>query len=667
MAKIEIKNIDSSQEIIELLAAEYTIGRSESNSIRLNDARSSRHHARIFNKGSEYYIEDIGSANGTLVNNSKLLSNVPQRLEAGDTIMIGQSSIVISGIENAKDEIADSEFMPYSDTGLLFDTSAHELSATLDASISLAQLTPADAHDSETMAKALKRMEAMCIIAEAIGNIMKLEELMTKVIDTVFSIFPKAERSFILLKEAEVFRPVAARSRSKQQIDLKNLKISTTVLNTCTQELRSILSNNTAEDERFSEAMSIAELSIESLICSPLVINGAEVLGIIQVESASNVEEFDETDLQILTGISGQIAIAVKNISLAREIETESAQRANLQRYFSPNMVEMMLSGDINTELGGKEYEGTVFFSDIIGFTAMSEKMEAREVVANLNRYFTVMQGLIYKNKGNVDKFGGDAIMAFWSVPKHDPHDEFHAILTGIQMQCELYPFNIDLKAENIVTIYMGIGINTGDFVAGNIGSDDKIEFTLIGDNVNLAARIEARAGKTQVMCSKETYSRVAERVSAVELPAVHFKGKSEPQHTYSIRAIKTSENRLKSNIPVRIITKTDEISTDFYMLSEIAMESGNRFVSITADAEFSAGEELRFKCCLNEYHENIELTARVQSVTHKLTPAGKKLNEYLMQVLEGDNFIRIAKPGFTYITELSWDDMPRERGVEGN
>ncbi len=666
MAKIHLTTLNKSPQIIELLDNEYTIGRGDTSTIRLNDGHSSRNHAKLFFKDECYYLEDIGSANGTLLNGQKLARNSPQPLTNNDKIAIGQTELVITGIKKKPESISQSEFHAYSESGMLFNSSEYELSATIDASMSMAQLSEEDSSDSASMEKALKRMEAMCIISEAIGNIMDLSKLMTKVLDTVFGLFQKADRSFILLKEGDRYTPVAAKDRANNEINLDKLKISTTVLHTCVEEVRSLLSNSTADDDRFNEAMSIAELSIDSFICSPLVANG-DVLGIIQVEGGDGSAEFNETDLQMLTGISGQIAIAVKNISLAKDIEKESAQRANLQRYFSPNMVEMMLSGDVNTELGGKLYNGTIFFSDIIGFTAMSEKMSAEAVVANLNKYFTIMQELIYKNRGNVDKFGGDAIMAFWSVPRYVAGDELKAVLTGVQMQGALYPFNLELKADNLKTIYMGIGINTGDFVAGNIGSEDKIEFTLIGDNVNLAARIETRAGKTQVMCSRETYTRIAQDVSAVELPPVMFKGKSEPQHTYSIRAVRECTGSMTTNIPIKLHAETTEGRNDFFMLTRVYSDAGITKVIIESAYNFDRNSVIDFRCCLNEYHETITFTGRVEELTPKSSPNGIEYYIYTISNISGEKLLTILNPGFKYVTTLSWEEMSREREVEGN
>ena len=672
MAKIHIISNTAEKRTIELTREDYTIGRGENNSIRLADARSSRNHARIFSRANGLYLEDSGSVNGTFLNNHKIEPEIPVLLQNNAVITIGQTTLRLSGISSQPEPAnpQKDKFQAYSTNEILFDSSdynsEYELSSTLDASISLAQLSAVDSQNTENLLKALKRMEAMCTISAATGNIIELPKLMDKVIETVFDIFSKADRAFILLQNQTSFTPAAVRSRSCRNIPLKELKISTTILQRCTTELIAILSNSTAEDERFNNSQSITELAIDSFICAPLIAGG-EVLGVIQIEGREGTAEFDETDLQVLTGISSQIAIGVKNITLAEEIKKESARRADLQRYFSPNMVNMLLNGDLNTELGGKKFTGTVFFSDIIGFTAMSEKMPAEDVVANLNRYFNIMQDLIYRNRGNVDKFGGDAIMAFWSVPRHTTGDEAAAVRTGIQMQGALYPFNAELQTYGSPPIYMGIGINTGEFVAGNIGSADKIEFTLIGDNVNLAARIEALASRTQVMCSLETYRHISEQTWAVELPPVNLKGKSRPQQIYSVRAIETAEGTLTACIPVRTVTESGVLSSATYMLTAINSRNNTKELTIIAETTLPLSERLKLRCCLNEYHRRIEFTGYNRKQETAKTPTGKKYFKYTLDCIQGELFLRLFEPGFTCRTELTWDMMPREKEIEGN
>ncbi len=667
MPTLQIICTSSEKKLIELIRDEYTIGRGKDNSIQLADARASRHHGRIFLKQQRFFFEDTGSANGTTIDGKAAKSNSPIQLNNNANIVIGDTTLILTGIKTTEPAPPPltPEFKAYSDDEALFNTDEHDISTTIDASVNISRLALAENNNSTGITDALQQLQAMCLISEAAGNILQLDQLLEKILITVAGIFPKTGRAFILLKKDSNFIPAALYADGRCQPTEKNLSISSTVLHICTDKKRAILSNNTSQDDRFDSSRSIAELAIKSFICSPLI-NNDNVLGIIQIE-AENTTEFTESDLQTLTGISAQTAIAVQNIYLAEKIEQEATQRSALQRYFSPNMVEMLLNGNLSTELGGKEYTGTVFFSDIIGFTQMSEKMSAQQVVHNLNSYFSIMQSIIYQNAGNVDKFGGDAIMAFWSVPHARDNDEFNAVLTGIQMQTAIYSFNAELHAEGNTPIFMGIGINTGNFVAGNIGSADKIEFTLIGDNVNLAARIESRAGKTQVLCSRNTYLKIKDTACAIELPPVNFKGKSSQHTIYSIRGLKISEDTMQTCIPLLPENNRKSKDNSFSMLTKIFRYSENSHAEIISGTSYNTGESVTFTCCLNEYHKKLEFTGKILTVK-KLQPLEQAdCYQYTLSIIEDTDFTDTIQAGKHCITKLAWDDMPREQNIGDN
>ena len=199
------------------------------------------------------------------------------------------------------------------------------------------------------------------------------------------------------------------------------------------------------------------------------------------------------------------------------------------------------MNKEIDLEVGGRSCVGTAFFSDIIGFTRMSERLKPAEVVDQLNRYLHVMEEIIFRHGGTVDKFGGDSIMAFWGVLVERKGDILNAVTAAMEMQNALFYFNYTVGGELLETpLGMGIGLNTGEMVAGNMGSDQKIEFTVIGDAVNTAQRIESTAGHGQVFVSEATHKQVRKQVSAVKLPPVEVKNKSGLVQMYSIRCAKS-------------------------------------------------------------------------------------------------------------------------------
>ncbi|MGE3542083.1 MAG: adenylate/guanylate cyclase domain-containing protein, partial [Candidatus Tectimicrobiota bacterium] len=542
------------------LPSEAVVGRHPESFLCLPEGRVSRQHARFLRRGTTFVIEDLNSANGVMVQGRRLPPHVAYTLHDGDEILICSTRLVFRTEPAAALTPAAQTPPPHTmvvaehvtkalalegEAGALLlrmlaeDAQQPEVAMALDASANLVEVSEAEKHTDTGLQEALKRLQAMCQVSTVLGGFTEREAMLYKLLDCLFELFPAAERTFLMLreKESDTLVPVVAKIRHGGPNYQEEVAISQTIVNEVTIHKRSILSFDALDDTRFNQNMSIVDLSIRSMMCAPLVIND-EILGLVQVDTCTIPRGFTAEDLQLLTGISMQAAIAVKNLQLHEAIEAETARRTSLQRYFSPGLVDMLMSGDVTAALGGSAYHGTVLMADIIGFTAMSEKMAPAQVVAKLNRYFTIMQKVVYDHRGNVDKFNGDALMAFWGVPRADEHDMNDAMLAAMRMQEKLWPFNLQLCAEGQSLVHMGIGLNTGEFIAGNIGSEDKIEFTLIGDTVNLAARIEQLAGRYQVFVSEATWSPVKELVCAVRLPPTLVKGKSAPVTVYSIRAI---------------------------------------------------------------------------------------------------------------------------------
>ena len=360
-------------------------------------------------------------------------------------------------------------------------------------------------------------------------------------------------------------------------------------------------------------------------------------------------------DLQVLTGISAQAAIAIKNLQLYEAIEAETARRISLQRYFSPGLVDMLMSGEVTTTLGGDAYQGTILLADIIGFTAMSEKMPPGQVVAKLNRYLTIMQKVIYDHGGNVDKFNGDGLMAFWGVPHSSVYDESDAVLTAIRMQQKLWPFNLQLCAEGRQMVHMGIGLNSGEFIAGNIGSEDKIEFTLIGDSVNLAARIEHLAGRYQVLVSEATWTSIKELVCAVRLPPVLVKGKSQAVTMYSIRAIyDRRQGEWALALPCQVLDARGNTQGHGILIGSNPGAPGHGLAFNTA-MPLTPGDTLTLQWAMPEYDEPLLLTTLVTACTTIHHEGACSYSQALLTIIDGAAATAFLTPGSCLTATQTW------------
>jgi adenylate cyclase len=294
-------------------------------------------------------------------------------------------------------------------------------------------------------------------------------------------------------------------------------------------------------DSRFSGAHSIIMQGIRSTMTVPLLI-GEEILGIMHLDSQIATNAFTDKDLQVFTGIASQAAIAIQNARLAKKIEHEAQTRAQFQRLIPPNIVEQVVAGELTIEKGGKLHEVTMLFSDIRGFTSMSEKQRPQDVVAMLNEYFEVMVDILFKHEGTLDKFVGDEIIGLFGAPIDIPDAPLKAVLCALEMQKALREFNHTRSAENNEPIRVGIGINTGQVVTGAIGSSKALQYTAIGDAMNTASRLMNVAKAGEIIVSESTMGKVEGRVEAINLPAVEVKGKRDKLRIYNIVGVKGNE-----------------------------------------------------------------------------------------------------------------------------
>jgi adenylate cyclase len=207
-------------------------------------------------------------------------------------------------------------------------------------------------------------------------------------------------------------------------------------------------------------------------------------------------------------------------------------------RFVSRDVYSHLMSNPDEVALGGKRREMTVLFSDIRGFTSVTEKGDPEELVSQLNEYFTRMVEIVFKHQGTLDKFVGDMVMALFSAPLDDANHAEHAVLAGIEMVHELGILNEKWVAEGRTALDIGIGINSGDMIAGNIGAQAVMSYTVIGDNVNLGSRLESlnKEYKTRIIISDATRTRLKGQYDLRPLGDVIVKGKSKPVAIFEVQ-----------------------------------------------------------------------------------------------------------------------------------
>ncbi len=256
------------------------------------------------------------------------------------------------------------------------------------------------------------------------------------------------------------------------------------------------------------------------------------------VKASAQIENGD-FELDIKPKTSDEIGLLTESfIEMGKGLSEREKLMVSFSKFTNKTIAKKAANGELT--LGGETRNATIFFSDIRSFTAMSETMRPEEVVEFLNAYMTRMVDCVNKTGGVVDKYIGDAIMAVWGAPESNgspAEDAMNAVMAALMMRVSLYKFNKERAEKNLPPVRIGCGINSGPVVAGQIGSNERMEYTVIGDAVNLASRTEAlnKPFATDILITENTYNLIKDRILVEEMPGVHVKGKTDAIKMYAV------------------------------------------------------------------------------------------------------------------------------------
>jgi adenylate cyclase len=369
-------------------------------------------------------------------------------------------------------------------------------------------------------------------ISQALSGEFDLDRILATVAGMTFEVM-NVDRVNIMLREepGELF-PKIARSRLGEAIFQQ---VPRSIAQKVVDERVGIITDNAATDDRFT-GQSIMLQSVRSAMCVPLMSSADEVLGVLYVDSMTAINSFSDEDLKFLIAFGGLAAVAIRNSRYAEQIQRQVLVRSNFERYFAPNVAAEIarLQGEVRP--GGDKRPVTVLFSDIRGFTAMSERMTPDAIAELLSDYFTEMVDVIFEHGGTLDKFMGDAILALWGAPLAHEDDADRAMRAAIEMQEALTALNASWAERGGPPIGVGIGINYGEVFAGNIGIHRRLEYTVIGDAVNVASRLCSQAGAGEILLSESFYGQLREKPGVESLPPLTLKGKAKEVDVFRVR-----------------------------------------------------------------------------------------------------------------------------------
>ncbi len=505
-----------------LSGSEVTLGRSNDNGIVLNDFSVSRRHALFTREAGQWYVSDQHSTNGLRVNGAYVERSA---LRPGDVLSVGVFTLTVHeeasprarrGVAVADPSATFVRSLADFNRDFRFDEPAavSEISSTLLGR----RIPPAERRE--------KLFEILVQVAKTLIDAREVNEILEKVVDLLFGLLPADRAAVVLLDEKGRPVPMLARQKGKKG-PLGTDSFSHTIVETVVRQRVAVLTSDALSDGRFDAGESIRIQQIRSAMCVPLW-NGENVIGALHVDSPLKTGSFVAEDLDLLTALGNFAAVAIERARLQGRIEREERIRERLSRYHSPAVVE-----EIASESSALEKVRTrpvsVLFADIVGFTSVAEKMEPDAVSQFLSRVFTFAADAVFAQGGTLDKFIGDAVMAFFGAPIPQADHPRRAVAAAARLLEAVLAWNVERAAAGEPPVSLRIGINTGNAVVGDIGSDQRVDYTVLGNTVNVAARLEEYvAGPNEIVVGEETARLAGDEFSFVSLGEVKLKGLSK-------------------------------------------------------------------------------------------------------------------------------------------
>jgi adenylate cyclase len=527
------------------------IGRAPDNQVVLDDPRASRHHAHVkTNEDGSFVIVDGVYVNGQIHRSAnKVYINGEQKFEHplknGDRITIGASTL---RFEQAREErTADLSYddKPLGHTQLLM-SAKDVLSTVLRQQAEAAPAVAGAPRDKvlEQLQRKANILAELYEMSKALGSGFDLDKIFKKATDIIFRSTP-ADRVVALLAEGVVTEqnaddaklfPIATRARDeKLEAHAKKMTIGRTITRKVMKDRVALLSQDAAADEQFAGVDSIVSQGVRSTICAPLFTE-AGVHGALYADRLDPFSAFKPDDLELISAVAAQTAIAVENVRAHEKLAKEEVARANYGRFLPEYVVKQMLENPDSFKLGGVTQTITILFADIRGFTRISEHAAPEKIVDLLNRYFSAMTDIIFAHGGTLDKYLGDGLMALFGAPTTTPKDANNALSAAVAMQRRMISINAELREEGFPEIGVGIGLHTGVVTVGYIGSERRSEYTAIGDAVNTSSRLESNAKGGQILVSEATAKAAQSRYELTSRDPISVKNREQPVPLYEVQ-----------------------------------------------------------------------------------------------------------------------------------
>ncbi|HLO86734.1 MAG TPA: adenylate/guanylate cyclase domain-containing protein [Nostocaceae cyanobacterium] len=504
----------------------FTIGRLPECDLFLPFGGISRNHARIVkNADGNWAIEDLGSKNGTQINQRAVTSL--QELRDGDVIWLGNVSLVVM-LKKDVERIPPQYVQTFTGSGSEQRTILRNVQQLQEQWIEASGIHGGTSNKDKTIA----RLKDLVNIAKNLSGAASIEEIFSQVQQVVFRYLDSIDRLALLIDvhasgHLELINSATRNASQQKYLASDGSWISRSICQKVFEEKVAIQSADAQNDERFAGEQSILVKGIRSAMAVPLW-DENKVVGVLYADanlSSYHWTSEGEEELSFFSALANLVASSVQRWLLVDKLKTEEVIRHRLERYHSPAVVQQLISvgGLPDGRLPPAETEISILFADLVGFTAISERLTPTEIAQLLNNLFEEMLKEVFAYGGTLDKYIGDCIMAFFGAPEPQPGHADRAVAAGMGMLERLEHLNANNFWQE--PLQLRIAINSGKAVVGDVGSSQRVDYTALGATINLAARMEGICPPSECVISEVTYRMLSNPAYFQEMGDYRFKG----------------------------------------------------------------------------------------------------------------------------------------------
>jgi len=519
---------------------------------------------------------------------------------------------------------------------------------------------PGEALDLATVMKA----------SQAISGEIVLDKLLAKLIELVMENAGAQKGVLILSQQGKLMIEATGEVQTNEVKVLQSLPIDTgehlptAIVNYVARTYLDVVLSDAFREGMFTAEPYIHKNLSKSILCVP-IINQGKLIGILYLENNLTTGAFTPQRVEVLKLLSSQAAISLENALLYRTLEQKVQERtAQLKqknelirqvfgRYLTDEVVSNLLETPEGLKLGGERREITILTSDLRGFTATSERLSPEEVVTILNIYLESMAEIITQHQGTIDEFMGDGILVLFGAPNAREDDAIRAVACAVAMQLAMESVNEKMRERGLPVLEMGIGINTGEVVVGNIGSEKRSKYGVVGSQVNLTFRIESYTTGGQILISEQTFQEAQQLLTINNHKQVQPKGIDHPITIYDVGGIGGEYNLFLAQEEEVLKPLPEKIPLQYTVVEDKQVGSTSFLGSLTelsAKVALVSCEQIDGKALLKP-SSNIKLNLLTQNSDMAIS------GDIYAKVSE-----KIAQPGSFYISFTSQPPAVRAR-----